>query len=174
VFSYFNTDAANIRNQRDTGGGGLMDIGCYAVSLSRFVFDDEPQRVVATATFDPEFKTDTLTSALLEFRGGPAVFTCSTQLSPYQRVQIFGTEGRVELEIPFNAPPDASHSLWHQRGPDTAVLNVGPHDQYLIQGELFSRAILEDTPVPTPLSDAVANMRVIDRLFKSATSGSWQ
>ncbi|MEO8481062.1 MAG: Gfo/Idh/MocA family oxidoreductase [Acidobacteriota bacterium] len=171
VFSYFNVDAANIRNQRDIGGGGLMDIGCYNISLSRFVFDDEPQRVMATATLDPAFKTDTLTSGILEFRGGPALFTCSTQLVSYQRVNIFGTEGRVELEIPFNAPPDASHWLWHQRGRDTTVLSVGPHDQYQIQGDLFSRAILDDTPVPTPLSDALANMRVIDRVFRSAESG---
>jgi len=168
VFSYFNVDAANIRNQREIGGGGLMDVGCYNVSLSRFVFGDEPERVTATATFDPVFKTDTLTSAILEFRGGPSLFTCSTQLVPYQRVNVFGTDGRVELEIPFNAPPDASHWLWHQRGRDTTVLSVGPHDQYQIQGDLFSRAILDDTPVPTPLSDAIANMRVIDRVFQSA------
>ena len=96
------------------------------------------------------------------------MFTCSTQLVPYQRVNVFGTDGRVELEIPFNAPPDASHWLWHQRGRDTTVLSVGPHDQYQIQGDLFSRAILDDTPVPTPLSDAIANMRVIDRVFQSA------
>jgi predicted dehydrogenase len=173
VFSYHNVDAANIRNQRDIGGGGLMDIGCYNVSLSRFVFDDEPARVVATATFDPTFNTDTLTSAILDFRAGPSLFTCSTQLVPYQRVNVFGTEGRVELEIPFNAPPDASHWLWHQRGRDTTVLSVGPHDQYQLQGDLFSRAVLDDTPVPTPLSDAIANMRVIDRVFKSAETHLW-
>jgi predicted dehydrogenase len=173
VFSYYNVDAANIRNQRDIGGGGLMDIGCYNVSLSRFVFGDEPTRVMATATFDPAFGTDTLTSAILEFTGGSSLFTCSTQLVPYQRVNVFGTEGRVELEIPFNAPPDAQHWLWHQRGRDTTVTSVGPHDQYQIQGDLFSRSILDDTPVPTPLSDAVANMRVIDRVFRSADTQTW-
>ena len=174
AFSYFNVDGSNIRNQRDAGGGGLMDIGCYAISLSRLVFADEPHRVVATATVDPVFGTDSLASALLEFRGGPALFTCSTQLVPYQRVQIFGTDGRVELEIPFNAPPDAAHYLWHQRGSDITTEDVGRHDQYLIQGDLFSRAILDNTPVPTPLSDAVANMRVIDRIFKSVHTGRWE
>ena len=174
AFSYFNVDGSNIRNQRDAGGGGLMDIGCYAISLSRLVFANEPHRVVATATVDPTFGTDSLTSALLDFRGGPALFTCSTQLVPYQRVQIFGTDGRVELEIPFNAPPDAAHFLWHQRGSDITTVDVGRHDQYLIQGDLFSRAILDNTPVPTPLSDAVANMRVIDRIFRSVQTGRWE
>jgi predicted dehydrogenase len=173
AFAYHNVDPLNIRNQRDIGGGGLMDIGCYNVSLSRFVFDAEPARVLGVATFDPAFHTDTLTSGILDFDGRHSVFTCSTQIAGYQRVHLLGTEGRVELEIPFNAPPDASHWLWHQRGHDTTVIDVGHHDQYRIQGDLFSLAILDDTPVPTPLEDAVANMRVIDRVFKSAETRAW-
>jgi predicted dehydrogenase len=173
VFGYYNDDPQNIRNQRAIGGGGLMDIGCYNVSLSRFVFGAEPSRVLGVATIDPVFGTDTLTSGILEFGGGPSLFTCGTKLVPCQRVNIFGSEGRIELEIPFNAPPDASHWLWHQRGRDTTVVDVGPHDQYQIQGDLFSLAILDDTPVPTPLSDAVANMRVIDAIVRSAETRAW-
>jgi predicted dehydrogenase len=173
AFAYHNVDPQNIRNQRDIGGGGLMDIGCYNVSLSRFIFDAEPARVLGVATFDPVFRTDTLTSGILDFDGRHSLFTCSTQIAPYQRVHLLGTEGRVELEIPFNAPPDASHWLWHQRGRDTTVIDVGRHDQYRIQGDLFSLAILDDTPIPTPLADAVANMRVIDRVFKSAEARGW-
>jgi predicted dehydrogenase len=173
AFAYHNVDPQNIRNQRDIGGGGLMDIGCYNVSLSRFIFDAEPTRVLGVATFDPTFRTDTLTSGILDFDGRHSVFTCSTQIAGYQRVHLLGTEGRIELEIPFNAPPDASHWLWHQRGRDTTVIDVGHHDQYRIQGDLFSLAILDDTPVPTPLDDAVANMRVIDRVFKSAETREW-
>jgi predicted dehydrogenase len=173
AFAYHNVDPLNIRNQRDIGGGGLMDIGCYNVSLSRFIFDAEPARVLGIATFDPAFHTDMLTSGILDFDGRHSVFTCSTQIAGYQRVHLLGTEGRVELEIPFNAPPDASHWLWHQRGHDTTVIDIGHHDQYRIQGDLFSLAILDDTPVPTPLEDAVANMRVIDRVFKSAETRAW-
>ena len=150
-----------------------MDIGCYNVSLSRFIFGAEPKRVLGVAEIDPVFGTDTLTSGLLDFGDGHASFTCATRLVPYQHVNIFGTEGRVELEIPFNAPPDAPHRLWHQRGRDVTEHVVGPHDQYRIQGDLFSRAILDDTPVPTPLADAVANMRVIDAIFKSAANNAW-
>lgn len=175
VFSYHNVDPTNVRNQANIGGGGLMDIGCYNVSLSRFLFDTEPKRVVSAIERDPTFKTDNLTSALFDFEPGHATFTCSTRLTPFQRVHIFGTEGRVELEIPFNAPPDAPHRLWHHpRGKDVIETIVGPHDQYTIQADLFSRAILEHTPVPTPLEDAVANMQAIDAVFRSASTGQWE
>jgi predicted dehydrogenase len=173
AFSYFNADPANIRNQKDIGGGGLMDVGCYNVSLSRFVFDAEPARVMAIAEFDPAFKTDTLMSGILDFGVGQSLFTCSTKLVPFQRVIVLGTEGRIEIEIPFNAPPDAAHTMWLQRGREVTTHEAGPHDQYRIQGDLFSLAVLDDTPVPTPLDDAIANMRVIDRLFKSTATGGW-
>jgi predicted dehydrogenase len=172
IFSYRNVDPANVRNQADIGGGGLMDIGCYNVSLSRFIFEDEPRRVSATMTLDPVFKTDVLTSGLLEFAAGTSTFTCSTQIAPYQRVHIFGTDGRIEIEIPFNAPPDASHHLWLHRDSDVLTTDVGHVDQYTIQGDLFALAVLHDTPVPTPLTDAVANMRVIDAVVTSAQTGA--
>jgi predicted dehydrogenase len=178
-FSYHNVDAANIRNMAEVGGGGLMDIGCYSVSLSRFIFATEPKRVLGIVEYDPAFKTDRLASAILEFRTademkpGTATFTCSTQLAPYQRVNIFGTEGRVEIEIPFNAPPDRPCKLWHQRGTGIREHKFDVCDQYTIQGDLFSQAILNNTAVPTPLEDAVDNMRVIEALKQSGKSSSW-
>jgi predicted dehydrogenase len=172
-FSYRNQDPADIRNIADLGGGGLMDIGCYSISLSRFLFQAEPRRVVGTAEVDPVFGTDRLASAILEFPRGTSTFTCSTQLSPHQRVHIHGTEGRVEIEIPFNAPPDRPATLWHQRGGETRRLTVDVADQYTVQGDLFALAVLEDREVPTPLEDAVANMRVIEAVVLSAGSGSW-
>lgn len=173
VFAYWNVDPANIRNQGEIGGGGMMDIGCYCVSLSRLLFRAEPQRVLGVVQFDPVFKTDRMASGVLEFPSGTATFTCSTQLSPYQRVNVFGTEGRIEIEIPFNAPPDRACRLWHQRGTETTEHVIDACDQYTIQGDLFARAILDDTAVPTPLEDAVANMRVIEAVLSSARSGTW-
>ena len=173
VFSYWNVDPDNIRNQGDIGGGGMMDIGCYCVSLSRLVFQSEPIRVMGAVQSDPVFQTDRMASGVLEFAGGTATFTCSTQLSPYQRVNIFGTEGRIEIEIPFNAPPDRACRLWHQRGATTTEHVVDVCDQYIIQGDLFARAILDDTPVPTPLDDAVHNMRVIEAVLASARDNAW-
>ena len=150
-----------------------MDIGCYNISLARFLFDAEPRRVCGLIDFDPQFGTDRLASALLDFGDGSATFTCSTQLMRYQRVHAFGDKGRIEIEIPFNAPPDRPCRLWHQHdaGLDEIILDAA--NQYTLQGDLFARAVLDDTPVPTPLDDAVANMRVIEALFDSAKQGSW-
>ena len=172
-FSYFLTDPQNIRNRADVGGGGLMDIGCYNISLSRFIFDREPVRVCGMVEYDPQFKTDRLASGLLDFGDGTATFTYATQLVPYQRVNIYGTQGRVEIEIPFNAPPDRPCKMWHQRGTEIDEIVLDLCDQYTIQGDLFSLAILNDTPVPTPLEDAVANMKVMEAILESARRGAW-
>ncbi len=163
-FSYYNVDPNNVRNQADIGGGGLMDIGCYCISLSRFIFNDEPQRVSGILEYDPELEVDRLASGTLEFRKGTATFTCATQLADYQRVNIFGTEGRLEIEIPFNAPNDQPCRIWHQHGSEIEEIVFDICDQYTIQGDRFSQAVLNDTAVPTPLEDAVANMKVIDAL----------
>jgi predicted dehydrogenase len=172
-FSYFLTDPTNIRNIPENGGGGLMDIGCYTISVARFIFGREPQRVIGLVDFDPQLKTDRLASAILDFGSGTATFTCSTQLTNYQRVNIFGTTGRIEIEIPFNAPEDRPCRVWLQNGAKTEQLDLPIADQYTIQGDLFSQAIINDTLVPTPIEDAVANMRVIEAVFKSSRTNSW-
>ena len=172
-FSYFNTDAANIRNRAEISGGGMMDIGCYNVSLSRFIFGEEPKRVIGCLDYDPDFGTDRLAAGILDFGHGTATFTCSTQLAPYQRVNIFGTGGRVEIEIPFNAPPDLQCRMWHQRGAEIKEIAFDSCDQYTIEGDLMSEAILNDTPVPTPPQDAVANMAVIEGIFRSGRDCAW-
>jgi predicted dehydrogenase len=172
-FSYYGFDPENIRNVAEFGGGVLMDIGCYSISLSRFIFDAEPQRVWGVMEYDSRFEVDRLTSGVLDFGSGTSTFTCSTQLVPYQRANLFGTEGRVEIEIPFNAPPDRPCKMWHRRGDEIEEIVLEVCNQYTIQGDLFSRAVLEDTEVPTPLQDAVANMKVIDALVRSAGDGTW-
>ena len=172
-FSYFKRDPDNIRNRPEMGGGGLMDIGCYNVSLSRFVFGAEPRRVVSTVEFDPDLGVDRLTSAILDFGRGTSTFTCSTQLAPYQAVDVFGTEGRLSLEIPFNAPQDGPTRLTHQRAGEGVERVFVRVDQYTLQGDALSRAILEGAPVPTPLEDAVANMRVLEAVFGSGRSDGW-
>jgi len=172
-FSYFNNDPDNVRNKPGIGGGGLMDIGCYNISLSRFIFDEEPRRVLGVLEYDPNFKTDRISSGILDFGRGTAVFTCSTQLAPYQRVNIFGDAGRVEIEIPFNAPPDRACKMWHETPAGLEEITFDICDQYTIQGDLFSLAVINDTPVPTPLEDAVANMKVIEAVVESGGSAKW-
>jgi len=172
-FSYYLDDPDNIRNRPDSGGGGLMDIGCYNISLSRFIFDAEPRRVLGLVEYDPRFNTDRLASGILDFERGTATFTCSTQLAPYQRVNIFGTAGRIEIEIPFNAPPDRPCRMWLQRDAEIEEIVLDVADQYTLQGDLFARAILDDTAVPMSIEDAVANMRVIEAIVRSAADGAW-
>jgi predicted dehydrogenase len=172
-FSYHNVDPSNVRNQADIGGGGLMDIGCYNISLSRFIFGTEPRRVCGIVEYDPIFKTDRLASGIMDFGNGTATFTCSTQLASYQRVHIFGTDGRIEIEIPFNAPPDRPCRMWHYEGERIHEIVLDTCDQYTLQGDLFSRAILEGTSVPTPIEDAVANMRVLEAVIESSRTERW-
>jgi predicted dehydrogenase len=179
VFSYFNRDAKNVRNKSEWGGGGLLDIGCYPITMSRFMYGVEPLRVSGVLERDPEFGTDRLASAILEFSGGQAVFTCSTQMVPYQRMQFLGTKGRIEIEIPFNAPPNKATRIFVDDGSDVGgagikVETIHACDQYTIQGDVFSKAILEDREVPVPLEDAIANMAVIDAIFRAAESGRWE
>ncbi len=172
-FSYYLDDPANIRNMAAAGGGGLLDIGCYAVSVARFIFGAEPERVCGIVEYDERFKTDRLASGILDFGNGTSTFTCSTQLSPYQRVNIFGTQGQIEIEIPFNAPPDRPCKIWHQNGDTLEEIALHVCNQYTLQGDVFSQAILNNTDVPTPIEDAVANMQVIEALGQSARSSAW-
>lgn len=168
-FSYNNPDPANIRNQLDLGGGALMDIGCYPITISRSIYETEPRRVLGIIERDAT-ETDTLTSAVLDFPNGHSTFTCSTRLAPYQRMIFIGTEGRIEVLIPFNAPNDRPTQILI----DDETIEFPICDQYEIQGSLFSRAIRENTEQPIPLEDAINNMAVIDAVFRSATSNKWE
>jgi predicted dehydrogenase len=169
-FSYFNDDLTNIRNQLELGGGALMDIGCYPINISRFMYETEPRRVLGLIERDAQTGTDTLTTAVLDFPNGHSTFTCSTRLAPYQRMIFHGTAGRIEVLIPFNAP----HEHPTQILVNDETIEFPVCDQYEIQGTLFSRAIRENREQEIPLEDAVNNMNVIDALFRSATTNQWE
>lgn len=178
-FSYYNRDPKNIRNILEYGGGALMDIGCYLVYTARLIFAEEPTRVSALIETDPEMRTDVMTSGILDFPSGPAVFTCGTQTAPYQRVQILGDRGRIEVEIPFNAPPDRPCRIYVDSGADLSgrsaeVLEFEVCDQYTIQADLFSRSVRQGSELPVPLEGSVKNMAAIEAIFRSAKSGEWE
>ena len=179
-FSYFNADPANIRNQPGIGGGALYDIGCYAIVAGRHVFEAEPLRAAALVDRDPALGTDRATSGLLDFGAGRQLtFTVSTQLQRYQRVQIVGTEGRLEIEIPFNAVPgegmrlhlDATGAL---DGSGLTTETLPPCDQYMLQGEAFSRAVRGLQPLEWGVEDAIAQMRVVDALWRAEKSARFE
>ncbi|HXX99844.1 MAG TPA: Gfo/Idh/MocA family oxidoreductase [Candidatus Limnocylindrales bacterium] len=179
-FSYFNVDPANVNNIADFAGGGLMDIGCYPIKTSRFIFGEEPVRVIGCVERDPSFKTDRLTSAILEFPTGQGVFTVSTQIAYYQKMQFLGTAGRIDVEVPFNPPTDKPVRIFIDDGKNlyaggSQIVESFPLcNQFNIQADLFSKAILENGEVPNPLEDSICNMAVIDALFRSADSGKWE
>jgi predicted dehydrogenase len=178
-FSYMNRDPANVRNQADIGGGGVYDIGCYPIVGSRFLFESEPLRVASQIEHDPHFATDRLTSALLQFPTGQALFFCSTQLVPYQRMQILGTDGRIEIEIPFNAPPDRACRIFVDDGSELGdrsarIETFDVVNQYTLQGDLFADAVRNGRALPFPLEDSVKNMRVLDAVFRAGRSGRFE
>ncbi len=178
-FSFFNRDASDICNIPEYGGGALMDIGCYPIFTSRFVFGEEPLRVMGLVEKDPKLKTDRLTSALLDFPSGQSVFSCSTQLVYYQRMQFLGTKGRIDIEIPFSAPNHRPCRIFLDDGRDilgssVRIKTLPICNQYTIQGDAFSQAIREDSPVPVSLENSIRNMSVIEAIFRSAESGHWE
>jgi len=179
AFSYFNDDPGNIRNVPAFGGGALMDIGCYLINTGRLIFGREPLRVAGAINRDPALGTDRTTSMILDFGTGHLSGTCSTQAVPYQRMQIFGTRGRIEIEIPFNAPPDRPCRLIIDKtgdlfGSGLEPIEIATCDQYTIQADAFSRAIRRGGPAPVPIEDAVANMACIEAVARSAESGRWE
>ena len=176
VFSYFNRDPNNVRHKVEWGGGGLLDIGCYPITMSRFIFGEEPVRVTGALQRDKDFKTDRLASAILEFPSGQSIFTCGTQTAFFQRMHFLGTSGRVEIEIPWNAPNDRPCRIFigDVLGGAPKVEEFPIVDQYTIQGDEFSRAVRGQREVPVPLEDAIQNMAAIEAIFKAADSGKWE
>ena len=178
-FSYYNDDPSNIRNIASFGGGALMDIGCYLLVTSRFIFEEEPTRVLGLVARDPESGVDTLTSMILDYPSGHAIGTCGTRTVPYQRVQLFGTLGRLEIEIPFNAPPDRPCRVFVDDGRDVfeggkETIEVDTCDQYTVQGDLFSRAVRGEGAIAYPLERTLQNMRIIEAVFRSAERQQWE
>ena len=178
-FGYYNRDPKNIRNILEFGGGALMDIGCYLIYTSRLLFGEEPSRVCGLIEWDRETRTDALSSAMLDFPSGQAVFTCSTQVVSYQRVQILGTDRRIEIEIPYNAPEDRPCRLFIDDGADLSgrraeVVEFEICDEYTIQADLFSKSIRDGQELLVPLEGSIRNMAVIEAIFRSAASGKWE
>ena len=176
-FSYDNPDPTNNRNILAHGGGAIYDVGSYLIHGSRYIWGEEPKRVVSVLERDPVMQTDRLSALLLEFPSGVASFGCATQLVRYQRMQFLGTKGRVEIEIPFNAPDDVACRVFFDPG-DPGGAGITTHsmpicDQYAIQVDVFSRAVLEDGPVAVPLEDSLENTRIVEAVFESARTGAW-
>ena len=178
-FSYYRRDPADARSRVEWGGGALMDVGCYPITISRWLFGAEPTEVMGLIDRDPDMQVDRLTSGLLRFERGQATFSCATQLVHYQAMQIFGTTGRIDVRIPFNPPPGDECRIFVDDGRDVEgsgieTITFPPVDQYALQADRFSEAVRGVGSVPVSLEDAMGNMAVIDALFRSAESCVWE
>jgi predicted dehydrogenase len=179
-FAYFKRDPRDVRSVPEWGGGGLMDVGCYPITMSRWLFGEEPEAVIGIVERDPELLVDRIASGMLRFpSGGQATFTCAMQLAHYQRMQLHGTSGRIEVQIPFNAPNDRPTRIFVDDGRELGdrsaeAIEFPAVDQYTLQGDAFSAAIRGERAVPVSVEDAVGNMAVIDAVFRSAISGRWE
>ena len=176
-FSYYNDDAQNIRNQYSEGGGGIWDIGCYPVQISRYLFGKNPKRVSASLIYDSKYKVDILGSVILEFENGLCSFSVGTQLARYQSVQIFGRNKWIDVEMPFNPPIIESSEIQIVSEEDPAaprqIITIPPADQFTLQADAFSKAILDNKDEPVTLEDTLGNTLTIEAIFKAAKTGMW-
>ena len=173
-FSYNNREPNNIRNKVDMGGGALLDIGCYSISLSRWLFNQEPTEVLGQITPMPGEEVDCLTSALMTFPEGSASFTSATKIEPGQYVEAIGDLGSLYLARPFyNDSSEPVQRIVITRNREQEIIEVPDHNHYSAMGDAFALSIFNDEPVPTPLADAIANMQVVDAIFTSAAERRW-
>lgn len=172
-FSFFDDDPNSIVNKKEYGGGSLMDIGCYPISLSRFIFNSEPEKVLGSVEYHPQFNVDSVATAILKFKEGTSSFFSSIHLAEKQQVQIFGTEGIIEIKLPFNPIANETSKIYLHKNNKTEEIIFEPCDQYTIQADLFALAIINNKEVPTPLDDAVNNMKVIEKIIESDKLGKW-
>ena len=179
-FAYFKRDPNDVRSKPEWGGGGLMDVGCYPITMTRWLFGEEPESVVGLIDRDPELRVDRIASALMRFSSGrQATFTCAMQLVHYQRMQLHGASGRIEVQIPFNAPNDRPCRIFVDDGRELGdrsaeTIEFPTVDQYTLQADNFAAAVRGERSVPVSVEDAIGNMAVIDAIFRSADSGRWE
>ncbi len=173
-FSYNNPSASNIRNIKAFGGGGLRDIGCYAISVPRFILGKEPERVVGLLSNHPQFDTDMLTTAILDFGSARATFNVSTCANAFQKVDIVATAGRITVHLPFNAYNDVPARICVDSAIGSREILVDAVDQYGLMLTEFAGLVSRSELVSSGEDDAILNQKVLDAILRSSRSDAWE
>jgi predicted dehydrogenase len=173
AFSYNNPSPTNIRNIPEYGGGALMDIGCYAISVPRFIIGDEPKQVMSLQSTHPVFGTDMHSTAIMDFGGPRATFTVSTAAQAFQKVDIVAAGGSITIHIPFNTYVDVPAQMTVTDGIGTRTIEFPASNPYGLMFDAFADAVINNKPLPVSPLDAINNIKVIDAVRKSAKTNNW-
>jgi len=165
AFSFLIPQEPNVRLVPGLAGGSVMDVGCYPISAARFYFAAEPIRAFARGSIDPRTQVDMAMSGVLEFPAGPALIDCAFSLPYRTEVEIVGEKGRILIPKPWLPEPEAIIEV------DGKKDKLPPENQYIKQFECFSRCILDGTPPRYGPEDAILQMRAIDAVRRSISTG---
>ena len=169
-------DPNNIRMKPNLGGGALLDMGCYIISVARMLYATEPVAVRAWQRIDDRFGVDVAAAGVLEFpEGRVAMVSCSFEGFGNGFYSVIGRKGVIE------APRGIIQGLGTRLGEALVITmdadgrrteeSFAPVDHYQLIVEAFADAVLNKTPVPLPLSDSLNNMRALDAFARSAREG---
>jgi predicted dehydrogenase len=177
TFTYFNNDPDNIRNKYLEGGGGLLDVGCYCINVTRMIYNEEPEMVFGKIKYDSGFGVDVYVKGMMKFNHGLASFSAGTKASPHEEVRIIGTKGMLTINHPFYGVPTMESNTTIHLCPnygEKISFEIEGENQYMKMVDHFAESILNETPPKITLQNSINNMKVIDAIFASDKSGKWE
>ena len=158
---------------KELGGGGILDVGCYPLSAARLIAGRaqgrlfaEPLELKAVGHLDPRGKVDTWTTAVLRFEGDVlAQLTCAVRLQAGHSLKVHGELGQISLDRPWFGSGALRVKLHAAEEETVYEADTSKHlYAYEIEaftGELSGRPI-GATAVGMRFDDTLGNMRALD------------
>ena len=151
--------------RNDLAGGGIMDVGCYAVSMCRLIAREEPEDVRAVANF-AETGVDAWSAAVLRFPSGiVAQAATAVSVGLPNRVTISGSEGSIRIPSPwFCADADGHWGFQIRRDAEVEVVEGRSAPLYVHEVNAVSEALGKDARESPHMSwaDSLGNARALD------------
>jgi predicted dehydrogenase len=167
-FSFKLGEGENIRLNKELGGGALMDVGCYGISLARLVTGAEPIELGAVAEYGATGVDESFAGVLRFPNGVLSQFDVSIHASGGQNYELIGASGKIVVRQGFRIPNDEEGEIQLHQGGDISRIFTDAVDEFQLMVEDFGKAVLGQRPLAYPAHDAVANMQVIDGLRAAA------